>query len=100
VIHWLRRDYHGPGLILELSARAVGSNKSHLTRQFKPETGLTVVEYLHEARVDAARRLLLAGLKVSIVDWYVGFTDASYFSRIIARLAGSPPSEYRRGGPE
>lgn len=96
VIHQLRRHYYLPGLSLESLARSIGSNKSHLSRQFKRETGLTVVEYLNKVRIDAAKRLLLAGLKVSTVAEYVGFTDAYYFSRVFARTAGCPPSEYRQ----
>ncbi len=100
VIHQLRRHYYLPGLSLETLARAVGSNKSHVSRQFKRETGLTVIEYLHKVRVDAAKRLLLAGVKVATVAEYVGFSDAYYFSRIFTRLAGYPPSEYRQRAAE
>lgn len=96
VIHQLRRHYYLPGFSLESLARSINSNKSHVSRQFKRETGLTVVEYLHKVRVDAAKRLLLAGLKVSTVAEYVGFSDAYYFSRVFTRVAGCPPSEYRQ----
>ncbi len=96
VIHQLRQQYYLPDISLESLARAVGSNKSHVSRQFKRETGLTVIEYLHKVRVDAAKRLLLAGVKVATVAEYVGFNDAYYFSRIFTRLAGCPPSEYRQ----
>ncbi|MFN0124337.1 MAG: helix-turn-helix domain-containing protein [Blastocatellia bacterium] len=95
VIHHLRRYYYLPDLGLETVARSINSNKSHVSRQFKRETGLTVIEYLHKIRVDAAKRLLLAGLKVSTVAEYVGFSDAYYFSRLFTRVAGCPPSEYR-----
>jgi AraC-like DNA-binding protein len=96
VIQHLRQNYHLPDLSLDTLARAVGSNKSHLSRQFKRETGMTVIEYLQDVRVDAAKRLLLAGLKVAAVAERVGFSDAFYFSRIFARLAGYPPSEFRQ----
>jgi AraC-like DNA-binding protein len=76
-------------------AHTVGVNKSHLSRQFRRETGLTVIEYLHKVRVDAAKRLL-ADLKVATVAEYVGFNDAYYFSRLFARFVGCPPSEYRQ----
>ncbi|MFN0119070.1 MAG: helix-turn-helix transcriptional regulator, partial [Blastocatellia bacterium] len=100
VIHQLRQQYYQPDLGLDQLARAVGASKSHVSRQFKSETGLTVIEYLHKVRVDAAKRLLLAGLKVATVAEYVGFSDAYYFSRIFTRLAGCPPSEYRQRAAE
>ncbi len=94
----IQRHYYLPDLGLEMLARAVGSNKSHVSRQFKLDTGLTVTEHLNQVRVDAAKRLLLAGLKVSIVAEYVGFSDAYYFSRVFTRLCGSAPSEFRKRG--
>lgn len=100
IIQQLRQQYYQSDLSLEKLARAVGSNKSHVSRQFKRETGLTVIEYLHKVRVDAAKRLLLSGLKVATVAEFVGFSDAYYFSRIFTRLAGCPPSEYRQRAAE
>lgn len=100
VIHHIRRCYYQPGLGLDGIARAVNSNKSHVSRQFKRETGLTVTEYLHKVRIDAGKRLLLAGLQVSAVAEYIGFTDAYYFSRVFSRVAGCSPTTYRRLGQE
>ena len=96
----IQRHYYLPDLGLEMLARAVGSNKSHVSRQFKLDTGLTVTNYLNQVRVDAAKRLLLAGLKVAAVAEYVGFSDAYYFSRVFTRLCGCAPSEYRKRGGE
>ena len=96
----IQRHYYLPALGLEMLARAVGSNKAHVSRQFKLDTGLTVTEHLNRVRVDAAKRLLLAGLKVSVVAEYVGFSDAYYFSRVFTRLCGYAPSEYRKRGGE
>lgn len=96
----IQRHYYLPDLGLEMLARAVGSNKSHVSRQFKLDTGLTVTEHLNQVRVDAAKRLLLAGLKVAVVAEYVGFSDAYYFSRVFTRLCGCAPSDYRKRGAE
>jgi len=98
VIHHIRRCYYQPGLGLDGVARAVNSNKSHLSRQFKRETGMTVTEYLHKVRIDAAKRLLLAGLHVSAVAEYVGFADAYCFSRVFSQVAGCSPTAYRARG--
>jgi AraC-like DNA-binding protein len=96
--HYIRRNYYDPGLGLDAVARALSVNKSHLSRQFKLETGVTVTEYLNQVRVDSASRLLLAGLKVTLVAEYVGFADSYYFSRVFTRMMSCSPSEYRRRG--
>ena len=100
IIHYVRRHYYLAELSLEMVARAVSANKSHVSRQFKLETGLTITEYINKVRIDAAKRLLLAGLKVAMVAEFVGFTDPYYFTRVFTQLMGCSPTEYRRRGEE
>lgn len=69
---------------------------SHLSRQFKKETGMTLTDYLNRQRIEEAK-LLLAKERAS-VDWiagYVGFEDAGYFARVFKKLEGMTPTQYR-----
>jgi two-component system response regulator YesN len=95
IIHFLRQHYYLPELSLGIIARAVNTSKSHASRQFKLDTGLTITEYLSRVRIDAAKRLLLAGLKVGVVAEFVDFTDPYYFSRVFTQSVGCSPTEYR-----
>jgi AraC-like DNA-binding protein len=98
VVDYIRRHYYETDLGLNAVAQALNVHKSHAARQFKLETGLTVTEYLNQVRIDAAIRLLMAGLKVGMVAEYVGFADPYYFSRVFTGVMGCSPTEYRRRG--
>jgi len=79
-------------------ARYVGVSGRHLTRCFRQEMGVTPVVYLNRYRVRQARALLEEGRSVTEVAMEVGFSNASYFSRVFRREVGVPPSAYRRAG--
>lgn len=82
-------------LDLDTVAQSVGTNKSHLCRAFRTAFGTTVVRYLSHARIEASKRLLLAGLPVSMVSELVGFQDPYYFSRVFHKQVGTPPTAFR-----
>ncbi|WP_438349688.1 helix-turn-helix transcriptional regulator [Paenibacillus sp. FA6] len=70
---------------------------SHLSRQFKKETGMTLTDYQNRMRVDEAKILLKKDLRsIDMVAGYVGYEDAGYFTRIFKKLEGITPSTYRK----
>jgi AraC-like DNA-binding protein len=96
------RDYveaHGLGpLTLEEVAAAAGASVAHLQRSFRAAHGVSVVEYVQALRVRRAAALLRdSDMPVEAVAAAVGFSSASYFSRLFARLTGASPGAFRRG---
>lgn len=71
-------------------------SESSLLRQLKRLTGLSAVQYLQEARLSEARRLLedRAFRNVDKVVAAVGYGDARNFSRSFKARFGRTPSEY------
>ena len=70
---------------------------SYISRRFRQETGMTVLQYLQKIRIDQSCALL-AGSKLPIAEiaQAVGYEDAKYFSEIFKRLLGMTPGAYRR----
>lgn len=87
------------GVTLQAAAEALGAHPTHLVRAFTRRFGLPPHRYLTGRRVDAARRLLLAGLPAADVAATVGFYDQAHLTRHFRRYLGVSPVRYRVGGP-
>ena len=73
-----------------------GYNAEYMTTLVRGATGLTVLEHIHRAKIEEAKKLLLStSLAVGEIASRVGFTDARYFSRLFRRETDLTPSEYR-----
>ncbi|SHF62288.1 AraC-type DNA-binding protein [Devosia limi DSM 17137] len=79
-------------------ARAVGLSPRKLNQGFRIVFGATVFDYLLEARMQAARRMLDEGHEMSLkqLAWSVGYGQVSNFSTAFRRRFGVPPGHYRR----
>jgi transcriptional regulator GlxA family with amidase domain len=85
---------------IERLAREVGMSVRSLARRFRRSTGNSPGEYIQRVKVEAAKRALESGERVSAVAGLVGYADATAFRRLFRRITGLTPSEYRaRYGP-
>jgi len=68
-----------------------------LKRRFKASTGLTLIDYLQNLRIEEAKRLLESSKRAAdTISADVGYEDASFFRRIFKRRTGLTPVRYRR----
>lgn len=75
---------------MQMSAR-------NLSRVFKQETGLTLMNFVNDARIDAARRYLEStDLGLSEIARRCGLTNAATLRRIFSKRLGIGPSDYRQ----
>lgn len=88
----LNLDSH---LTLSKIAESIHVNPSHLSRQFKKEVKMTIINYINKKRIDMAK-LYLEKNENSITDiaMMVGFNDPNYFSKVFKKLTSMSPSEY------
>lgn len=78
----------------ELAAEA-GLSKYHLIRSFKRAFGVPPHTYRTQARVEAAKLLVAAGLPFTEVALEAGFSDQSHFHRSFKTFVGLTPGRYR-----
>lgn len=72
-------------------------SKAYLCRAFRRHTGRTVLEYVHQRRVEKAMVLLdSTEQRIAEIAEACGFKDLSHFNRIFRRVAGASPSDFRR----
>jgi transcriptional regulator GlxA family with amidase domain len=68
-----------------------------LKRRFKAATGLSLIDYVQNLRIEEAKRLLeLTARAAEEISADVGYEDASFFRRLFRRRTGLSPSLYRR----
>lgn len=83
-------------LTLEDIARQVYLSNSYVSSIFKKETGLSVVDYANQIRIDRSKRLLIeTDLSISFISSRCGFDDQSYFTRMFKKFVGMSPRNYR-----
>ncbi len=68
-----------------------------LKRRFKTATGATLIDYVQNLRIEAAKHLLESGQEpVDEISVAAGYEDPSFFRRLFKRRTGLTPSQYRR----
>jgi AraC-like DNA-binding protein len=83
--------------ISELAHR-VGMSEVTLRRAFKTTFGVTIVEYVRDRRLDAARVMLREGrFLVAEIAYRVGYSDPANFTNAYRRRFGHPPVTELRG---
>jgi AraC-like DNA-binding protein len=91
----LDADPGTPPTLADLAA-AVSASPTHLVRAFTRRFGLPPHAYVVARRVDAARRLLLAGRAAADVAATVGFHDQPHLTRTFRRHVGTTPAAFQR----
>lgn len=80
-------------------ATQVGTHEKRLSRAFKKYTGQTVFEFVREARLHEAKRLLSgSAMRIDEIAVAVGFSSAANFATAFRAHFGCTPSAYRQEG--
>lgn len=96
VILYLNKNYNSKIYVSSI-AKEFNVSYSTLSRKFKSETGISIIEKLTDIRVSAAKPLLLnSNYTLSQIANMVGFENEYYFSKAFKKSSGSTPSVFRK----
>lgn len=95
VMDYVQNAYMEPITVASI-AEMMALDRSYLSRIFKKKTGQTLQNYIHEVRVQEAKRLLMENYNVTEVANMCGFRDAFVFSKLFTQLTGMSPTEWMR----
>ncbi|MDF3057975.1 MAG: AraC family transcriptional regulator [Rariglobus sp.] len=91
------RDRLAEPLSVDGLAERAGLSPARFHAVFKEEFGVTPMNYVRAARLEAAARLLVSTeMKLAVVAEATGFSDAFHLSHVFKEDYGVSPSEYRR----
>jgi transcriptional regulator GlxA family with amidase domain len=78
-------------------AEKMQMSERHLSRVFKQECGMTLMTFINDARIDAARRYL-ESTDVGLADIAkrCGFNSIAIFRRVFTKRLGIAPLDYRQ----
>ncbi len=86
------RDWTIEGL-----ARGVGLSRSALAQRFTEFVGQPPMQYLMKWRMQLAANHLVSGRQsIAVIANLVGYDSEAAFSRVFKKVAGTPPSEWRK----
>jgi two-component system response regulator YesN len=91
----IHRNSH-EDVTLKAVAALVAMDEAYFSGLFKKKTGVTLIHYVQQVRINRAKGLLeQTELAVGEVGERVGFPNTNYFIKIFKRWTGQTPSEYR-----
>ncbi|MEJ2571615.1 MAG: AraC family transcriptional regulator [Anaerolineales bacterium] len=95
VILHLHSNYQRKITINEMT-EMFNTNRTTLNEKFRDATGMSLIAYLIQLRIQLAAILLRdTELPISEILYRVGYSDRTHFSRTFQKHMGHSPSEYR-----
>lgn len=96
VMSYVREAYDDVDLNVSQIADRFGMSVSHLSRKFKKDAGVGLLDFIHKVRIDEAKRLLeSAELTIGEIGRRVGYYSDVAFIRAFKRYEGVSPGKFR-----
>lgn len=93
---YIRENYADSALCATSIAERFRISASYLSRIFKADMGVGLVDYIHRLRIDAAKAALRnTCATIDEVAASVGFSNRWVFMRVFKKLEGTTPGAYR-----
>ena len=78
-------------------AKYFNINKVSMMKLFKKEAGISIINYLKTLKINEAMRLITyTSLDFNEIARKIGFSDASYFTRVFKAQIGITPTEFSK----
>ncbi|MBF9017001.1 MULTISPECIES: helix-turn-helix domain-containing protein [unclassified Oceanispirochaeta] len=82
-------------ITLSVLSSSINISENYISRLFKAETGINIIQYINLIKLEKAKELLLIkDNTVKQVSFMVGYDTPSYFNRLFNKLYGINPTDY------
>jgi AraC-like DNA-binding protein len=90
-------SHYQEGISLDTIAKHLCINASYLSREFKLNTGFSVVEFISFKRIWRAKEMLLyTDTQVTDIAYQVGYNNVTHFHWTFKKMMGVSPNKYRK----
>ena len=91
---FIHQNIYSP-LTIPMVASSTNYSKSHLSKLFKQETGMTINGYIMKQKIEESKRLLAFNqYDLTTISSLLHFTDVSYFIKIFKKYEDQTPKEF------
>ncbi len=95
VTAFIRENYQNPDLNISQTGLRFDLTPAYLSALFKKETGESLLGFITQVRLDAAKELLMQGQPVTHIAEQCGFRDSSTLIRAFKKATGLTPGQYK-----
>lgn len=92
---YIAENYGSPDLNISMVGAHFDRTPAYLSAIFKKETGMSLLGYITQVRLDAVKALLLQGQPIARIAEQTGFRDSGALIRVFKRSTGMTPGQYR-----
>ena len=94
IINILNENIHRNLTIDEIAAMC-NMSRSNLTKTFSKYSGMGVISYFNQLKIDKSVPMLKSGIPISEIAENLGFANQNYFCTVFKKFKGKSPSYYK-----
>jgi len=96
IIQYIKYNYYHK-IKIDQIAHYIGLSNDYISKVFKQQTGVSIVAYLNQYRIEKAKQLLSQShLSIKEIGEIVGFSDQYYFSKVMKQYTNYSPMGWRK----
>ena len=92
---YIRENFRNPDINISQTGYHFEMSPFYLSRIFKEETGIGLLEYINIQRVEEGKRLLAGGNSIVRTAEMTGFHGSNAFIRVFKKITGVTPGQYK-----
>lgn len=95
VKEFISGNFRNPDINISITGLHFNMSPFYLSRIFKEETGVGLLEYINSLRIEEGKKLLARGQSIVKTAELTGFRDSNAFIRVFKKLTGLTPGQYK-----
>lgn len=97
IVRYVNENYARTDLNVNMIAESFGRNPTYISRYFKEQANIGLLDFINQVRINHAKELLSSNKRISIgeVVEKVGFLNSAALIRVFKKYEGITPGQFR-----